>query len=1298
MKKVKYFFFLLSFIIQGQEIPDNFRFKNLSIEDGLSQNDVDYITQDSTGYIWIAAANGINRYNGQSFRHYPKMLRSSTDYTLIDQKLYYDSNDRLWLLNGDGALSIYNSDLDDFIPLKKIKNPKCIVEDKNGDLYIGTVNKGLFKIDKNDTIQILNKTYEDIKFHQITQLNNDLYASTYNKVLKIDRKGKTKEVLNIANVDSMYTAIASSSKRSVWLGTKNFGLLRLNGDSGKFERFNGFRDYHIPNNLYVVYLYFDTKGRLWVATYGDGVYLINFEELTIKHFRNISTNSSSLASNVVRSIYEDNNHRIWIATTNGISFYDEYLFKFNKLTSQDLPKGQEIGTIRSIAKDKNDNIWIGTLLSGVYKLNFRSRVLKQYTPQNSGLLSKKSFKVRYIDNKIWILNIEGQIQTLDENDNFKTLPVNFSDNSITDFKVDSKGNIWLLDKVNGLLLYDNVKDKIIPFWKDHRAMVNFTPKSIFCLSEDSNGILWIGTLNNGLIRLNPITKEVFHYKNVLVNDVITEIYSDENNTLWLGTGSSGLVHFDPKSEDLVYYNQENGLAANTIFSILPDDKDLWMGSSNGLIKFNIENGASQNFDTSTGLQSLEFNTRASYKDPKNGLMIFGGQDGINWFFPKNIKTNPFPPETVISKIKMFSNDHPLIDNQEFKYNENTLTFTFHGLHFSAPNENKYRYRLLDYEEQWIENKTNNFVRYPNLPPGDYTLQVLSSNNDGLWDQTPAQYKFSILKPWYGTDLAKAIYLLFLLLIIYTIYMYFKNRWHLKTQLEIEHQEAERLKELDELKNRLYINISHELRTPLTLISGPAERQLKNSKISNEERNDLNLINRSAKRLLNLVDQLLDLSKLQSGNLQIAVSEINLNQFLKQLITPFSFKANEKEIDFTYETANLDKGWIDPEILNKIVTNLLSNAVKYTPNKGIIKFMAENKEQHLILNVFNNGVSLTKNDIPRLFERYYQTDRSHTGAGIGLSLVKELALVAHGSVIANLIGNDEIQFTVSLPITRSAYRADEIIDDLQVSKPEASVHINRKRVNTTSTTRAPLLLIVEDDKDIRTFMCSLFKSKYKIQEAINGEQGFEMALKFIPDIIISDVMMPKKDGVEMVNELKNNELTSHIPILLLTAKSGSENEIYGLKSGADDYITKPFNVEKLQLKVKNLLKLRENLQKKYAHSFQLNDLPATNLEVQFLKRLHSTLTDHITDPDLTAHALANKMAMSRTQLHRKLKAICNKSTTQFIREQRLELAVKLLRNSDDSISEIAYKTGFNSISYFNRIFKKTFNESPTTFRN
>jgi len=1282
-------FFLISFAVFSQS-NKQVAFRELTVEQGLSQNSVVSIAQDSTGFMWFATQDGLNKYDGRNFTHYDIQFEDVTRPTYSKLgKIYVTKNNEMWIISNSGKLEKYNQENDVFQLIENVKNVSELIQDGASNYYLGTYGNGIFKIDSKtkDTTQVLkpNDSTRTIYDFLVTP-NKTILATTKNGFFEL--KSDTylfREIMSDVNFSAL-----SQSNNIIYMGSYGKGLFIKYPNVPEYEQFRGFETAKLPGDLIIQDILVDRRDQLWIATYGKGVFLVNFENKTIQNFTENKNNPYALHYNDVLSLFEDNTGTIWLGTDGtGISYYDEYLVKFNVLTNDQVPLNVNVDVIRAITKDAENNIWLGTSGKGLTRLNIDQQNFYTYTAQNSKLVGDRIMSLLVDEDKIWIghqtyglqlMDIKRKIISFKETENFTIWKI---------FK-DENGRMWLGTRDQGLVQFD-IEEGIIQQYTSENSKL--TTNNIRTMEGGTANEIWIGTETDGLFKLDAKTKIIEKVKNI--NSSIKSLYFT-GESLLIGTNGSGLQIFNPKEITVQEFTTEQGLPNNVIYGILPDEEDyFWISSNKGISKLKFQNNTIsviENYSNYDGLQAFEFNTGAYFKD-ENGILYFGGLEGINWFNPAQLSFNPIKPKTVISGFEVFNKEKKLKPGLKLQYNENTVTFTFSSLHFSQPERNQYKYRLLNNDAEWIEAGNNNIAHYTNLPPDHYEFQVISSNYDGVWNTEPATYSFTILKPWYGTNLAKTMYTVLLLLFGIYLYRYLKWRWEIKTQLRLEHEETERLKKLDEFKTKLYTNISHEFRTPLTLISGPIENQLAKEKISKNDKKELSLVKQNADRLLILVDQMLDLSMVDSGQRKLNIRQGNLSILLKQLISAFQYKAAEKSITISSSIQDLKNVWFDTDIIEKVVSNLLSNALKYSPNESTVVFEASTQESILVLSVINNRQQVGKKDLSKLFQRFYQDNKFSEGVGVGLALVRELVTLSKGTIIANNIDDDKIQFTVSLPLHKEAFDIDDISIDEEIIVSTSEI----VQCDNNSKKDKPLILVVEDEVDIRTFIVSLLKNEYQIIEAENGEIGMEKAQKEIPDVIISDIMMPIIDGIQLCNTLKTNELTSHIPIILLTAKVGEQSEIEGIKTGADAYVAKPFNSEKLKTWIEKLIENRKQLQKHFSKTLNINPgLAITSAESKFLKQLQSVLDEHITDSEFTSDRFGKMMHMSRTQLHRKLKAITGMSASEFIRSQRLKLAVQLLQESDASISEIAYQVGFNTPSYFSKCFKETYHCSPNEY--
>lgn len=1298
-------FFILNILLGYSQEDKSFSFKQLSDDNEDMPSGALGITQDSLGFIWMASVNGLNKYDGKTIKFFPKNFVSESDIIIYDKKLYTDRELNTWIITGERNIEKLNSKEETFTAVGNIPMPKVIYQNMKLNYFVGTSNNGILKINSvtKDTIQILERKDFPVNVNEFAEMQNNVWASTTSGLYKITPDDKYVKYAIPIDDEFHTTVVGASEKHGVFVGTYLNKIFKYNDTADKFQAFKGFPNYPLPENLYVHNLVFDSKDRLWIGSYGQGVFLVNFKEQTILNFKQDKQNPNAIPYDCIIAIYEDTTNNIWIGTDGGgLCLYDENLQKFNVLTNDRVPNDVNLSLIKSVDIDDSGSLWMGTHNYGIIHVDSTKTKFKTYTTENSDLNSNKIAYLKFIGKDLWIANEIPEIQILKPDGSIDT----FNSNSepkldvgyIYDIFQDSEKRVWLSTSDSGLIQFDSENGIVKQYRYNAEDFNSLSSDLIYSIAEDSDKGIWIGTKYKGLCRIDPETDKIQRYPEF--DGLARYLYIDSDDTIWIATNTTGLIKFNPKTREKIVYDRSFGIAGSTICAILPDGDNLWLSSNQGVTKFDTKSLEVENYDKLDGLQSPYFATRSAVKDSKRDLFYFGGTKGVNWFNPNNIEQNTSLTTTTITKVEVNEKLQSVFNSGNFKHQENRVNFTFNSLHFSSPNRNNFKYKLVNYDEDWQEAKTINFVRYTNLPPNSYEFQVISSNYDDVWNETPATYSFKINKPWYTTNLAYTIYGLLIVIALFSFYRYLQWRLKIKNELEFEHKESERLKKLDEFKNRLFTNISHEFRTPLTLISDPIDNQLSKPYLKEVDREELSMVKRNAGRLLNLVNQILDISKLESGNLKLSVTHDNLELLLKQLVTPFKFKVQNKQIDFTCTIGKTENVWFDKDVIEKIVLNLLSNALKYTPQNGFVRFESLIKNDHVIISVTNNGVHYSKEDLQKLFNRYYQGDKNNDGAGIGLALVKELTILSHGNIIAHTLNNDEIQFTVTLPVERSYFKSAElgtsIAQKVENNYPEAELEdslISQKE----PLKDKPLVLLVEDDDDIRLYVKSFLQHSYKIIEAVNGKLGIKKAFESIPDIIISDVMMPVEDGISLCNTLKQDERTSHIPIILLTAKAGDEHEITGLKVGADAYVTKPFNKAKLLVQIENLLNIRSQLQKRYSKDFKLKDLAVTSIEQQFLEKLNSILNEFISDNNFSAEILSKKLLMSRMQLHRKLKALTGLTTSEFITKERLKLALHLLKSSDANISEIAYEIGFNSPSYFSTCFKKQYNSTPDEYR-
>ena len=1270
--------FVLSTNFVWSQRAKQFSFRDLTVNDGLSQNSVVSITQDSIGYLWFATQDGLNRYDGKAFTYFNKQYQDITrsNYAQLGQ-LLTDTFGDLWSYSSNEVIEKYNYQTQTFDSIASIKNGTVLFRKDKETLWIGTLNNGLVTVnlETNKAEPLFKKETKNTSIFEIKAINNSVYLGTSKGLFIINSN-----IISQISATSHFS-ISSITKRGqqVILGTYGYGIKAIDFQSNKLSHNP---NHNLPINLNVQDVFLDSKSQLWIATYGNGLYLLDSQN-RLKNFKANKEDPFALHYNDILKVYEDMTGNIWFGSDGaGLSYYDEHLVKFNTITSKQVPENINVDVVRAIAVDSLDVIWLGTSGKGLTKIDRKNKTFKTLTTQNSNLSSNRIMSLLLVKENLWIGHQSTGLQVMKPNGEIQSFS-ELSTNAIWKIYRDKSNILWLCTRTSGLIKLSD-RGSIIESFNTNNSIL---PNNIRTIEQGDETTLWIGTDDKGLYTLNTVSKEVRKIEGV--QDKIKSLYYSKGE-IWIGTNGNGIKNINENTHEVKEF--VHGLANNVIYGLLKDESDnFWVSTNKGISRFTVKDldfNHVENYSIINGLQAYEFNTGAYFK-ANDGQLYFGGIEGVNWFHPNDISNNEIQPKTIISKFEVFGDQHQTIPHQKFKYNDNTMTFTFASLHFSHPEKNLFSYKLENHDEEWSTPNHKNFAHYTNLPPNDYTFKVISSNYEGIWNKTPEIYSFTITKPWFKTNLAYSIYGLLIALSLYAVYSYFKFKWKLETQLHLEHAEAERLKQLDDFKTKLYTNISHEFRTPLTLISGPIDKQLSENNLDNKKRKELEIVKQNATRLLGLVDQMMDLSLLDAGQIKLKVEKGNLGILLKQLVAAFYYKAQDKQITIHSSIEKLEDCWFDKDLIEKIGSNLLSNAIKYAPDKSEVYFDAQEKDNQLVLSVINQNNQIKAEKLGKLFERFYQNNEASEGIGVGLALVKDLVTLSKGKILATTLEDNKIQFNVTLPIEKGAFQDFEVYQKTT----------DEKQLNTKTTFKKykSTIVIIDDEKEILDFVASIFDNIYNVIKVSNSKKALAIIKKELPNLVISDIMMPEIDGIELCNSLKNDELTSHIPVILLTAKVTQEQQREGLETGADAYVTKPFNADILKVRVTKLIEIREQLKLRFNEQPILTKaLEVTSVEAEFMKRLKDVLDEHLVNPEFTSEAFSKYMLMSRTQLHRKLKAVVGMTTSEFIRSQRLLLAKEALKKQNINISEVAYMVGFNSPSYFIKCFKSAYNETPSQF--
>lgn len=861
--------------------------------------------------------------------------------------------------------------------------------------------------------------------------------------------------------------------------------------------------------------------------------------------------------------------------------------------------------------------------------------------------------------------------------------------------------------------------------------------------QESESILWIGT-NNGLNQFD-LKRNTFYrfFPDGFISDStksfeIFSICQNAKDKLWLGTGS-GLFLFNIKDKSFIKMPEPSGLSDTKIFGVLKDDSgNLWLQTISALVKFNTKNKMYRIYDYHDGwIQKgvYEREWRNSYRRLKSGDMIFGGADGLTIFNPDNISNNPNLPSVYITSFSLFNEPievskspfgmrgdqdsvltKSIILTKEIvlHHNENSFTFNFASLDFTNPSANQYSYKLDGYNESWINTGNNNSASFTNILPGEYRFWVKASNSDGVWNEKGTSINLIILPPWWKTTAANIAYGLIFILILYFVRKFELNRIRTRNQLKMKEFETKKLMEVDKMKSNFFANISHEFRTPLTLILGILEKYLKQP---DQNTNDFKIMKKNASKSLQLINQLLELSKLETGNQQLKIQRVDIVRFIRRIASSFASLAEQKKISLKLNGNNLKSQesyteifcYINYEKMETVIYNLLSNALKFTPEGENIFILVSSTNATIKITITNTGIYILEDELPHIFDRFYQGKemyiKNYEGTGIGLALVKELVELHHGEVKV-FSKENQTTFEISLLEGSTHFSVDQILHDKKDLETEASdifadsenILNDRNELNKEKR-ESGIVLVVEDHFDLRNFICEQLEVDYSVIEAEDGEKGFALAEEIIPDIIISDIMMPKMDGYQLCKEIKTNIKTNHIPVILLTAKAALEDKLEGLEIGADEYLIKPFNSDELRIRVKNLIKIRQQMREKYQSQMLIkpSEIVVPSAQKVFLDKLISIIEKNISNEEFSVEILCEQTAMSRAQLHRKIRAITNQSTSEFIRNFRLQRAAELLKQNAGNVAEISYMVGFNSQAYFTKMFQEVYKQTPLEYK-
>ncbi len=1330
------------------------RFDHITMDRGLSSNFVQAIIRDRRGFMWFGTQDGLNRYDGYTlivYKHDPGDNNSLSNNFI--SALHEDSDGIIWI-GTTGGLNSFDPRTETFTRYlydpgdpQSISNDdvRSILEDRKGRLWFGTA-RGLNKFDRStQTFTHYRHDPDDpntLDHEYVVELYEDSRGTLWigtgdlgagpGGLNRFDTNNNKVTLFRHPTIDlDWITSIQEDADGNLWLGT-DVCLMKFDRAMEVIKDFCSNPDSPYPAGLkdYIYTIQKGNSGYLWLGSYRYGLWKFDRSTDTFDVYQNSPFDPKSLSNNSVMASYTDEEGRLWLGTWGGgINILNPSpMFTFYRINEW-LDAPAMSNDVRAIYEDSEGSVWLGTLY-GLHVLDRGSADIRTILPG-----SEYVFFILEGPEENLLLGTRDNLSLLDTG-TMEARPI--ISESITYEALyagvqDRSGNFWFGTRGYGLLQLDTGSETIIrQYIHEPNNPATITHNDVRTLLVDGSDVLWVGT-NNGLNIYDRETRTFVNYFRdpdnplSLPDNEIRVLFEDNSGTIWIGTGG-GLGKFDGSEDKFIHYTERDGLPNNTINGILEDSHgNLWISTNRGLSRFDSRTNVFNNYDVTDGLYGDYFNRGAFFKNER-GEMFFGSQEGFTIFHPDSIRHNPNIPPVVITDFLLFNEKVPISEESPLKeaitdvdiihlsHDQNTISFEFAALDYTAPQRNQYAYKMTGIDENWVYSGNRRYVNYTKLPPGEYVFRVKGSNNHGVWNEGGTSVAIVITPPWWRTTWAYAGYLVVFLTMFYGFRRYELNRQRLKHRIEMEHFQQEQLKELDRMKSRFFENISHEFRTPLTLIEGPL-KEIKSGSFSDNLDEQYELMLGNTRRLKQLVNQLLDLSRIESGRMKLSIRRMDIIEVVKGVAASFESLAGMKRIEFNIQcTDEPVTGWFDRDAVEKILMNLLSNAFKFTPEGGEVHVTINpaqrgGRVEGIVLSVTDTGIGISPDEQDKIFDRFYQVDQSGTreyeGSGIGLALIKELIELHRGEITVTSEPDKGSTFTVILPLDKETFSPDEIDDTGEpVTTPYA--YIPETEPPTSGETieediiqeeSGPVLLVIEDNAEMRKYIRSHLSNGFRIIEAVNGKAGIQKAVETIPDLIISDVMMPEMDGYEVCKELKTDERTSHIPIILLTAKASSESKLEGLETGADDYIMKPFDAHELRIRVKNLIEQRRKLRERFRNetTIKLKDVTVTSMDEKFLRRAMELVENHISDRKFDTETFAKEMYLSRRQLHRKMTALTDLSPSQFMRRMRLARATDLLRKKAGNISEIADLVGYESPSKFSRAFKEELGKTPSEYQ-
>ncbi len=1341
-------FSLLTILWGNAQNNGTFFFSNLNLKDGLSQISVLKIFQDSKGFMWFATRNGLNRYDGSDFvvyRHIPEDSLSLSDNYVVS--LAEDHNRNLWIgtTRGLNRLDLKTDRIrrytnEKYGALAKTEIRSLLVDSRNR-LWVGT-SIGLFLyISEMDTFQRidLNGAIKNEFISTIYETKNHrILIGTPTKglfVCDMDMKPQKHFTMTGAGIQLPNNSVAmlyEDSQGYIWGGGNLSGLFRMDIDKEEIIRFHKGNSILTTNSVRCIS---EVHGILLVGTF-DGLYTMNLSDYSFGKHTDASLEQGNLNHFSIYSLFVDRSQTVWVGTyAGGVSYSNKFNNRFDFHDPANA-FGSLFGIYGSMVCTEGGCLYVATEGRGLLDYNLNSGKYYYYPINNASRLqySQNIIKGLMLDGEtVWCGTNKGAIYRFDTRTKKYQLYYQYSkDMSIYAMVPANDGGLWLVgsDPKVGLMHLSAQKElrKAFPTAEGGSCRI----PSARCMLKLRDEVLLVGTRNNGLVKYDVGKQEFTHYDMDapktfrLLSNYITSIIRDASGRVWVGTFGGGMLLYDEEKGVLKTITQEQGLIDNDVCAIVEDrEHKLWISTSNGISKYDPESDEFVNYSSANGVGVYEFTLHCGTL-LSNGDVCFSGNNGFVTFNPCELQQNSYIPPLVFTRLvvnneiinagdetRILSSVLDDVSEIELNYNQNNISIGYCALNFVFARQNQYAVFLHGYDKEWNYIGNRKEAYYTNLSPGTYVFEVKASNNDGVWSRDTRKIRIVVHPPFWKTWYAYLFYAVVFVSVLVLIMYYMSKKQALERELLFQQKEQQQLEEFHQAKIRMFTNFSHELRTPLTLIIAPLQELVAMPGFSSVVKNKLGLIFSNAQRLLLLVNQLMDLRKNQEGKLKLHITKTDMCPFLLEIYYAFNHLATRKNISFVFEKKEEQLlAWFDKMLIEKVVFNLLSNAMKFTPNGGKIVFSlskvpfsalpadaqadsaASAKAEFVCLSVADSGKGISEEEIKNVFAPFYQGEdenKENVGTGIGLSLTRSIVHLHHGAITVSGNQPTGTVFSVYIPISSSVYDKDElakeeVIED--VIPVDKSTHFDIKKKWT--------LLLAEDNDEVRKYVKESLEPYFYVLDVDNGKDALELSLEKYPDLILSDIMMPRMDGLELCSRVKQDLQLGHIPVILMTAKSMVVHIKEGFSVGADDYIVKPFSMDVLICRINNILESRDKLKKLYGKKFSPD---ALGIEIvsgddRFTQNFFELIEKNISNPDLGIELLSQELGLSRANLYRKLKAVTELSPTELIRNKRLEVAAKLLLETGYTVSEVAVYTGFNSHAYFTNCFKSFYGYSPS----